>query len=51
MNSFGGMNTFLRTLCLHCVRENILRHYILASLMTGEKDPITALVTAARHNT
>lgn len=50
MNSLGGMNTPLRTLCLHCVREDILRRCILAFLMTGEKDTITALVRATWHN-
>lgn len=40
----------LRTLCLHCVREDILRHYILAFLMTGEKGTITALGRATWQN-
>jgi len=50
MNSLGGMNMLLRTLCLHHVREDILRQHILAFLTTGEKDRIAGLVRATWHN-
>lgn len=50
MNSLGEMDTLLRTLCLHCVRKDILRHHVLAFLMTGEKVTITALMRATQHN-